>query len=415
MIKLLLTITFLLSSLNAVEIPTKHAKVRKFGKAVELNAQVIQLSNAKQNIMSMVSGHIEKYYVKPAQQVKRGDKIALIESMVLSKMTAEYVSLQEQYRALHKNHDSLKKLYDKGMTSQQELNNQSIKCDAMNSQINALRSQLNTMGIHTKRLKKASANYILYAHSDGKVAEILQPLHSVINEETPIVTIVKRSDSYIRSFLPLEYASKVKVGQRIIVKYAQADIVSHVTQIMPEVDQTTQRIVILSSIEDKNIELFINTYVSATLYFDASVSYVSVEKSALSFFNNEWVVFLPTEEKGNGKSEIGNGEEHASDHEGVEHGEEEHGKHESEAHEDDDHEEEHGAHEGEAHEDDNHDEHGDHEEHEVSYEPRVVAVVAQDETFAAVKGLEAGEEYVSAKSYYVKSMILKSSLGEHGH
>jgi RND family efflux transporter MFP subunit len=375
MIRLLLPLTLLLTALYSVEIPTEQAKLQKFGKTVDLNAQVVQLSNAKQNIMSMVGGHIEKYYVKPAQKVKKGDRVALIESIMLSKMTAEYLSLQEQYRALNKNYESTKKLYDKGMTSQQELNNQSIKRDAMRSQINALRSQLNTMGIRTKSLRKASSDYILYAHSDGKVSEILQPLHSVINEETPIVTIVKRSDSYIKSFLPLEYASKVKVGQRVVVHYGKRELTSHVTQIMPEVDQTTQRIVVLSSIDDKTVELFINAYVGATLYFDATEEFVAVKKSALSFFNNEWVVFLPVKE---------------------EHGEEERGKREEEK-------------------DDDHDEHGEHEEHEVPYEVRVVEIIVEDEDYAAVNGIEAGEAYVSAKSYYVKSMILKSSLGEHGH
>jgi len=354
---------------------------------VALNAKVVQLSNAKQNIMSMVGGHIEKYYVKPAQKVKRGDKIALIESIMLSKMTAEYISLQEQYQARNRNYVNTKKLYDQGMASQQELNNQSIKRDAMRSQINALRSQLNTMGIKTKNLKKASANYILYAHSDGKVAEILQPLHSVINEESPIVTIVKRSDSYIQSYLPLEYAEKVKIGQKVVVDYGDQKIVSYVTQIMPEVDTTTQRIIILSSIADKKVELFINAYVGATLYFDASQSYVAVEKSALSFYNNEWVVFVPT------------AEEHDEDHEDAEHDD-----HENEAHEDDDHDEE-----------EKHGEHGEHEEYEAPYEARVIEIVAQDENFVAINGLEKDEEYVSAKSYYVKSMILKSSLGEHGH
>ena len=386
MIRLLLPLTFLLTTLSAVEIPTAHAQLHKFGKSVAVNAQVVRLSNAKQNIMSMVGGHIEKYYVKPAQEVKRGQKIALIESIMLSQMTANYVALQEQYRALNTNYKSTKKLYDKGMTSQQELNNQSIKRDAMRSKINALRSQLETMGIRTKGMRKASADYVLYAHSDGKVAEILQPLHSVIGEETPLVTIVKRSDSYIKSFVPLEYASKVKIGQRVVVNYNAKEVMSHVTQVMPEVDQTTQRIVVLSSIDDKKEELFINAYVGATLYFEANESYVGVEKSALSFFNNEWVVFVP-------KSEEHEEQEDHEAHEGEVH-EEEGAEHDEEG-------EEHG--------------HGEHEEHEAPYEVRVVEIVSEDEALVAVKGLEVGEEYVSGKSYYVKSMILKSSLGEHGH
>lgn len=368
MIKTLLSLSLLLTALGAVEIPTKHAEIRKFGQSVALNAKVVQLSNAKQNIMSMVSGHIEKYYVKPAQKVKRGDKIALIESIMLSKMTAEYLSLQEQYQARNKNYESVKKLYEQGMASQQELNNQSIKRDAMRSQINALRSQLNTMGIQTKNLKQASADYVLYAHSDGKVAEILQPLHSVITEETPIVTIVKRSDSYIQSYLPLEYAQKVKIGQKIVVHYNHQQVISHITQILPEVDETTQRIIVLSSMDNKNEELYINAYVGATLYFNATESNVAVEKSALSFFNNEWVVFVPKQEHEDEKK-------HTSENEGAE---EEEGE----------------------------------EEVYVPYEARVVELVASDELYSGVKGLEEGELYVSDKSYYVKSMMLKSSLGD---
>ena len=365
MIKILLPLTLLLTSLTAVEIPTQHAEVRKFGQAVKLNAKVVQLSNAKQNIMSMVGGHIEKYYVKPAQKVKRGDKVALIESIMLSKMTAEYVSLQEQYRALNRNYVNTKKLYDQGMTSQQELNNQSIRRDAMRSQINALRSQLQTMGINTKRLKKASADYVLYAHSDGKVAEILQPLHSVINKETPIVTIVKRSDSYIQSYLPLEYGDKVKVGQKVVVDYADHELISYVTQIMPEVDSVTQRIIVLSALADKKQEPYINAYLGATLYFDATESYVGVETSALSFYDNEWVVFVPSDAE---NAEAGTKEQ------------ENEGEEEEEAH--------------------------------VPYEARVVEIITQDDQFTAVKGIEKGERYVSGKSYYVKSMLLKSAIGD---
>ena len=41
MIKLHLLVTFLLTSLYAVEIPTEHAQLQKFGQAVELNAHTM--------------------------------------------------------------------------------------------------------------------------------------------------------------------------------------------------------------------------------------------------------------------------------------------------------------------------------------------------------------------------------------
>ncbi len=369
-----------MTALFAVELPISHAKERMFGESVALNAKVIQLSNAQQAIMSLVSGHIEKYYVQPGQKVKEGQKIALIESIMLSKMTADFISLKKQFIALEKNYKATNTLYEKGMTSMQDVNLQSIQRNAMFAQISALASQLKTLGINTKNLKEASADYVLYAHSSGQVSAILQPLHSVISEDTAIISIVKSQAYYIESYLPLEYASEVKKGQKIVVKYSEEEIVTHITQVLPQLDEVTQRIVVLSSVDEKTEDLFINAYVASTLYFQADHKHVAVEKSALSFFNNEWVVFVL-------KEQTKENEEHEEHHDEK-------------------------AEEGEHDEDGEYDEHN---EHEMPYEARVVEIVASDDKYVGVKGLEVEQAYVSDKSYYVKSMMLKSSLGEHGH
>ncbi len=364
MIKTLILILITYLTLNAVEIPTQHATMHSFGSSVTLNAKIIQLSNAKQSIMSAVGGHIEAYYVKAGQSVKKGDKIVLIESITISKMTAEYIAQKKQLASQLKNYTATKQLYDKGVTSMQELNAQSIKKDALLATLTALKSQLNTLGIDTKNLTKATSNYILYAHSDGIVSAILQPLHSSIKEETPILSLVKSEAYYLQSFLPLKYGDHIKIGQKIVLQHNGKNITSHITQILPKVDERTQRIIVLSSIDASAERLYLNAYTQATLYFDTTQQYIGITKSALSFFNNEWVVFIP--------------------------------KHEEEEH-----------HEEEDHEDEEH--------HELPYEVRIVKIITQNEDYVAIEGLHVNEEYVSDNSYYVKSMLLKSSLGEHGH
>jgi len=371
--KILLLCLWITTALFSVEIPIEHTTERTFGKSVELNAKVIQLSNAKQSIMSLVSGHIEKYYVSPGQKVKAGQKIAIIESIMLSKMTADYISVKKQFSALNKNYKATKRLYDKGMTSMQELNLQSIQKNAMSARITTLRSQLQTLGIEASSLKSASANYVLYAHSDGTVSELLQPLHSVIGEDTAVVSIVNEQAFYFKSFLPTEYADEVKIGQKIVVKHNKTTIVTHITQVLPELDEETQRIVVLSNINEKINNLYINAYIPVVLYFDAIQKHVAVKKSALSFFNNEWVVFIPIEDHDSGKNSEVDEEENEEHDESEEEGE---------------------------------------EEFEAPYEARVIEIVETDELYAGVKGIELNEMYVSDKSYYVKSMILKSSLGD---
>ena len=355
-----------------MDLPIEKAQIHSFKKSLSLNAQVIQLSNAQQAITSLIEGHLEKYFVKPGQKVKKGDKIALIRSMKLSKMSAEYISYKQQYKAVVKNYEAQKRLYEKGMSSMQKLNEFAMQKDAIEAKLQTLRSQLATLLIDVNDLKKPQSYLILYAHSDGEIAQLLKPLHSSVTTDEAVVWVVKEQAYYIQSYLPLEYAQKVQLGDKIVAYYNHTPLVTFITQIMPEVDKETQRVVVLSSVADTKEKLFINVYLPATLYFSNAKHFVAVKKSALSFFQNEWVVFVPH------------------------HDDEEDGKEEHEAKNDGD------------------DEHEHHEE-EVPYTLKVVEVVAEDENFVGIKGLQEGEEYVSDKSYYVKSLLLKSSLGGHGH
>jgi len=383
MIKNIIVTLTLGVSLFALEIPLEKVSIHNFNKSVALNAQVIQLANAEQSITSLVSGHLEKYFVKPAQKVKKGQKVALLESIVVSKMSANYIALKKQLIAVSKNYVATKNLYAKGMTSMQELNNQEIKKSKINAQLTALESQLETLGIDAKGLTNATANFIPYAHSEGTVSSLVKPLHSSVSTDEAVISIVKNRAYYIKSFLPLEYASKIKVGNKIVAEYAGRDIVTHITQILPKVDETTQRVVVLSSVDEKVENLFINSYLKSTVYFGSQNKHLAVKKSALSFFKNEWVVFVPNKKHSD--------EDEYHDEKKTEHM--------------DDNEK------GHADEEKAHDEH----EEEAPYTLEVVKIITEDDEYVAVEGLSEGEEYVSDKSYYVKSMILKGSLGGHGH
>ena len=78
--------------------------------------------------------------------------------------------------------------------------------------------------------------------------------------------------------------------------------------------------------------------------------------------------------------------------------------------------EKHTDHGGEDHDAEAHEKHDeDEEDEEPPYEAQVVEIVSYVGEYVAIKGLKAGEAYVSTGVYFVKSMLLKSSLGEHGH
>jgi multidrug resistance efflux pump len=244
------TITFLLLSITlyGTDIPLDKVQKHTFLQKITVNSQIIRLSNAKQAVMSLVDGHIEKYFVKEGEKVSLHQKIALINSITLSRMTSEFISLQKQFRALNKNYLATKELYLKGLASLQTLNEQSSAKDALLSQLDTLTSQLQTLGIDTKKLTRPASGYILKAHSSGIVAKISEPLHAVISKESKIIEIVKERSFFLKSFVPLKYAKLIRKAQKATLHYLGEEIPLHITKILPNIDEYTQRIVILYSI-----------------------------------------------------------------------------------------------------------------------------------------------------------------------
>ena len=143
MIKIFVSSLILFSCAFANEINLENAQMRKFGKSVELNSKVIQLPSSKQSLMALLDGKIIKYYVKEGDIVKKGDKIALIQSIEISKMTAEYLALKEQLKSIEENYEGSLSLNKKDIISRQELNLQNIQRKDISAKLETIVSQQN--------------------------------------------------------------------------------------------------------------------------------------------------------------------------------------------------------------------------------------------------------------------------------
>ena len=351
---------------------------KPLGRVVTTNAQIVQLSNQQQKIVSRLAGHVEKYFVKTGDRVRKGDKVALIESIALSQMTADFVSLRRQAEAAKAQLATTRTLYKKGLASKDALNVKRIALQEILAKQNALASQLKSLGITPQKLHKATDSYTLTAHADGVVGEIYVPLHANVSAQTPLMSIVSQNGYYAVAYLGVSDAMKVTPETKGFVQIAGKNYPATFVQLMPVIDEETQRAKVLFALKETPRNLLIGMFTQMQLSLAPFEAAVTVKKSALTLFSGEWVVFVPVE---------------------AVHEEEEHEAHDEEAHEG---EEEHGEEE--------------HEHHEaVPYAPKVVKIVASFGDEVEVEGIGAGEPYVADGIYFVKSMLLKSALGEHGH
>jgi multidrug efflux pump subunit AcrA (membrane-fusion protein) len=458
MTKVLLLLLPLLGFASAIKV--EHAELRPLGKIIKTNAEITQLSNQKQEIVSRLTGHLERYFVQAGQYVKGGEKVALIESIELSKMTAEYLALIQQAKAAQIQKNASVKLNQKGLSSQNDLSNAIIALEGIRSKQNALASQLKSLGLNPSKLTEATDKFIIYAHADGVVGKIIAPLHSNVDAQTLLMTLVNQSAYYAVAYLGVQDAMKVNKNTTGWLKVAGSNYPTHFVQLLPNIDPETQRAKVLFSIEDSPSTLLLGAFAEIDISIAPTKNVVMVKKSALTLYNGEWVVFTEKEHE----EEAHHEEKSDHDHEKEEasHDEHDHSAHKNEAskethghdehdhdahkdekaHEDHDtkaHEEEEASHEDHGHDEHDHDAHknekehedhdskahdekedahgghDEHEEEEAPYEANVVEVIAYVGDYIAVKGLKEGEEYVSEGVYFVKSMLLKSSLGGHGH
>ncbi|UPT77491.1 efflux RND transporter periplasmic adaptor subunit [Sulfurovum sp. XGS-02] len=379
MTKYLLLLLPLLSFASAIKV--EHAQLKPLGKMIQTNAQITQLSDQKQEIVSRLSGHLERYYVQAGQHVKNGEKVALIESIELSKMSAAYLALIQQSKAAEIQKNATMKLHQKGLSSQNDLSNAIISLEEIRSKKNALASQLKSLGINPTTLKEATDKLTIYAHADGVVGQITAPLHSNVDAQTLLMTLVNQSGYYAVAYLGVNDAMKITKETKGWINVAEKQYPSTFVQLLPNIDPETQRAKVLFSIDQSPSNLLLGAFNEMDIALAPYTNTVMVKKSALSLFKGEWVVFVEKE------------------HEEAEHHDEK---------PDHDHDKEDKEHE--EHEDSDDEEGEEHEE--APYEAKVVEIVAYAGDDVAVKGLKADEEYVSEGVYFVKSMILKSSLGD---
>jgi len=290
MIRYLLMLLPLLSTSGQIEMA--HVTQKPLGHIVHTNAQITQLSDQKQEIVSRLTGHVEAYYVKAGQSVKTGDKVVLIESIALSKLSANFLALKQQIKPAQVQVNTTRKLYKKGLTSKNALSTQLIALEALRSQKSALASQLYTLGVNASKLKKATDKFTLTAHADGVVGKILVSLHSNVDEQTPLMTLVNQSGYYATAFLSVTDAMKVNAETKGWVKIANKSYPCHFVQLLPSIDEETQRAKVRFSIEKSPDNLLLGAFTQMEISLPPTQKVLMVKKSALTLFKGEWVVFV---------------------------------------------------------------------------------------------------------------------------
>lgn len=238
-------------------------------------------------IMPQVEGIITKINVHSGERVEAGSTLMEIDPL---KQQATVKSQQSARAAQEANLSWAKQQYARaqglsaaGVISKQDLDQAKSAFDAAQAQMDALDSQVNEQEVQLHYYKVA-------AISSGIIGDVPVHVGDRVITSTQLTTIDQPGSLEVYVYVPIEHSAQLKMNLPVEVLDSDDKVVvtSHVSFISPQVDTTTQTVLVKARIANSNDALRQSQFVRARVIFGShanpQVPILAVSRLAGQYF-----------------------------------------------------------------------------------------------------------------------------------
>lgn len=245
--------------LHSVETRTLNRTVEAVG---SLNAiQTVQVSPE-------IAGRIESLSFKEGDTVVKGDTLVQLDDDLVHQqyeasrhaLDEAQANLQNASRTYRRN----KRLHDKNMISEQELDNARAAYEAAQARVERLKAEVDQA---RERLKDTT----LYAPFDGIIGSKRVDEGNYVSPGTSISTLYRTEVLEIEFSVPERYAGQLQTGQVVRVRSSSngdTGFAGRVFFVSPSVDESTRDIVVKAYIDNGKHLLKPGSFVNVTLILE---------------------------------------------------------------------------------------------------------------------------------------------------
>jgi RND family efflux transporter MFP subunit len=240
------------SKINPSPKPTSELKLNN-----ETSFLGTLLAHETIDIAANTEGVIDKIYVNLGDKVGKNTLIATLEAKSIQReITGLKVSLEVENAGMKKQEIVLKEarerrerrveLVQKGIISQEQLLTIGHEIELAQADLEITNARINEKKVKIKLLEEQLAELEIYSPFNGTVLARHQNPGAVINRGTPIVSLIKSDDLWIRFAVPAKKSQLIQVGMLVTAKLEGTDLVLPTTikQISPSADNMLQMIII---------------------------------------------------------------------------------------------------------------------------------------------------------------------------
>jgi len=247
-------------------------------------------------INPQVEGYITKIFVHSGDHVSPGAPLMQIdptkqEATVRSQENA-HAAQQANLKYAQEQYNRISKLYEAGVDSKQDY-------DQAKSALDAAQAQLQSLEAQVKEQRVELHYYRVIAPSSGIVGDIPVRVGDRVITSTQLTTVDQPGSLEVYVYVPIERASLLKMNLPVELLDGSGKVIadSRISFISPEVDNTTQTILIKARVANHQDKLRHEQFVRARVVWGARNTPV-VPILAVSRIGGQYFAFVAEEQNG---------------------------------------------------------------------------------------------------------------------
>ena len=247
-------------------------------------------------INPQVEGYITNIFVHSGDHVSPGAPLMQIdptkqEAAVRNQENA-HAAQQANLKFAQEQYDRVSKLYEAGVDSKQDY-------DQAKSSLDAARAQLAALDAQVKEQRVELHYYRVISPSSGIVGDIPVRIGDRVTNTTLLTTVDKPGSLEVYVYVPVERASGLKMGLPVQILDGAGNVIadSRMSFISPQVDNTTQTILVKAKVANNQDKLRHAQFVRARVVWGTRNSSV-VPILAVSRIGGQYFAFVAEEQNG---------------------------------------------------------------------------------------------------------------------
>lgn len=257
---------------GAQEVAPRPAQIQGPGAAPEAPAGVRQarrtdgtypgvvLASQAVEVSSQEEGRLAAVDVRAGDVVKRGDRLAVLETQQLSQdaamavaslraAEAEARSAAAQLQKAREQYERRKGLQD--IVSREDIEAARTDQDVAAANVETANARVAQERARHQQLQDRLARAVLRSPIDGRVALRYLDTGSLVRPGTSVVRLISSQEFLLRFAVPPEEASRLRVGRRVAMRLESSAVTVEgtISQIAPQVDAASQMVFIEAEVE----------------------------------------------------------------------------------------------------------------------------------------------------------------------